>query len=255
MATDRNFEDLIHEGLSIPVDGWDFSWFAGRAVEGRPPWGYQRLVAERLPQARRVLDLQTGGGEVTAGALQASGAHPEQLVATESWSPNVPLAQSALAPWGGVVIECADTEVPVEPESFDLVVSRHPVVVPWTAAARAMAPGGRYLSQQVGQGSVRELTEAMIGSYEVGNSRNPDLTAAAAGRAGLTVTRLEVASLPMEFADIAAVIVFLRKVIWIVPEFSVERYRPRLLALHERIQQSGPFRCTSERFLIECRKP
>lgn len=253
MAPDRTFDDLIDEGTSVPVDGWDFSWFTGRAVEQRPPWQYQRLVAARLAQSRRVLDLQTGGGEVTAGALNISGAHPERLVATESWPPNVALARSALAPWGGQVVECADSQVPVEPDSFDLLVSRHPVVVRWPAVARAMAPGGMYLSQQVGQGSVRELTEAMIGPYEISDSRNPDLTATAAQRAGLTVTRLEIASLPMEFADVAAAIVFLRKVIWIVPEFSVERYRRQLLALHERIVRDGPFRATSERFLIECR--
>ncbi len=37
--------------------------------------------------------------------------------------------------------------------------------------------------------------------------------------------RLEKASLPAVFHDIAAVIVFLRKVIWTVPDFSVDRYR------------------------------
>jgi len=130
-----DFDALVAEAESVPVDGWEFSWFDGRATEGRPPWGYQRLLARRLPAARRVLDLQTGGGEVTAGALRMSGARPRRLVATESWPPNVTIARQTLQPWNATVLECADTEVPVAEASFDLVVSRHPVVTPWRLVA------------------------------------------------------------------------------------------------------------------------
>jgi hypothetical protein len=59
----------------------------------------------------------------------------------------------------------------------------------------------------------------------------------------------------MEFFDVAAVIVFLRKVIWIVPGFTVDRYRDRLLAMHQRIETHGPFVAHSQRFLIEAHKP
>jgi len=48
---------------------------------------------------------------------------------------------------------------------------------------------------------------------------------------------------------------FLRKVLWTVPGFSVERYRERLLAMHDVIQRDGAFVAHSERFLIEARKP
>ena len=54
--------------------------------------------------------------------------------------------------------------------------------------------------------------------------------------------------------DVAAVVVFLRKVIWIVPGFTVAGYRDRLRALHEQIGRDGPFRATSVRFLFEARK-
>jgi hypothetical protein len=50
-------------------------------------------------------------------------------------------------------------------------------------------------------------------------------------------------------------VVFLRKVIWIVPCFTVDRYRDRLADLHQRIQAEGPFVAYSQRFLIEARKP
>jgi hypothetical protein len=76
MAT---FEALVAEGAAVPVDGWDFSWFAGRATEQRPSWRYARLMGERMARARRALDLQTGGGEVLAGIPHP----PPELVATE----------------------------------------------------------------------------------------------------------------------------------------------------------------------------
>ena len=57
------------------------------------------------------------------------------------------------------------------------------------------------------------------------------------------------------FDDIGAVVYFLRLVVWIVPGFTVERYRAELRELHERIRADGRFVATSHRFLIEARKP
>jgi hypothetical protein len=59
----------------------------------------------------------------------------------------------------------------------------------------------------------------------------------------------------MEFFDAGAMVYFLRKVIWFAPDFSVETYRDRLRALHDRIQADGPFTAYSRRFLVEARKP
>ncbi|HKS43858.1 MAG TPA: hypothetical protein VJT49_01855 [Amycolatopsis sp.] len=57
------------------------------------------------------------------------------------------------------------------------------------------------------------------------------------------------------FSDIATVVHFLCKVIWIVPGFTVEGHRRRLADLHEHIQREGSFVALAERFLIEARKP
>jgi hypothetical protein len=56
-----SFDDLLAEGAAVPVEGWDFSWFEGRATEERPPWGYARMMAERMARAQAALDVQTGG--------------------------------------------------------------------------------------------------------------------------------------------------------------------------------------------------
>lgn len=144
--------------------------------------------------------------------------------------------------------------LPFPDESFDLLISRHPTVVLWDEIARVLGPGGTYLSQQVGAGSVRELTDFMMGPQPVSPDRDPELARDEATAAGLDVVGLTNESLPMRYKDVAAVIVFLRKVIWIVPGFTVERYLPRLREMHEQIRAAGPFSATSERFLIEAHK-
>ncbi|WP_433372416.1 class I SAM-dependent methyltransferase [Actinoplanes sp. CA-142083] len=249
MAT---FEELVAEGLSVPVEGWDFSWFAGRATEERPSWGYARLMGDRMAQVGRALDLQTGGGEVLASMRRA----PQKLVATEGWPPNAELARKRLAPLGGRVVEAGeDDDLPFPDGSFDLVVSRHPVTVHWSEIARVLAPGGTYLSQQVGAGSLRELIDFMMGPQQVGDARDPERARREATNAGLTVADLRSEALRIEFFDVAAVIVFLRKVIWTVPNFTVDAYRDRLEALHTQIESTGPFVAHSQRFLIEAHKP
>ncbi|GAA0563171.1 class I SAM-dependent methyltransferase [Paractinoplanes ferrugineus] len=248
----KSFAELVAEGQSVPVEGWDFSWFAGRATEQRPSWGYARLMGDRMARAGRALDLQTGGGEVLAGIPGA----PPTLVATEGWSPNAALARERLAALSGRVVEVDENDdLPFEDGSFDLVVSRHPATSRWSEVARVLAPGGTYFSQQVGAGSVRELTDFMMGSQPVSPVRDPERARIAAIEAGLTVVDLRSEALRMEFFDVAAVIVFLRKVIWTVPDFTVAAYSDRLAALHTQISEHGPFVAHSQRFLIEANKP
>ena len=251
-ARSRSFEDLVAEGAAAPVDGWDFSWFDGRATEQRPPWGYARLLDDAMARATSALDLQTGGGEVLAGIRRGRAV----LVATESWPPNAALARNRLAPLGAMVVLAPDTgPLPLADGAFDLVTSRHPTVTVWPEIARTLRPGGAYLSQQVGAGSNRGLYEFLMGPQPLGSSRDPAAHAELARRCGLVVDQLETASLRVEFFDVAAVIVFLRKVIWTVPDFSVDRYRRRLRDLHEVIVRDGRFCCRSQRFLIRARKP
>jgi SAM-dependent methyltransferase len=246
-----SFDDLLAEGAAVPVEGWDFSWFEGRATEERPPWGYARMMAERMARARAALDVQTGGGEVLAQISHP----PPVLAATESWPPNVAIAGRNLAPLGAEVAEVADdADLPFPAESFDLVVSRHPTEVEWTEIARVLRPGGTYFSQQIGAGSNRELIDFMMGPQPVSQARSTAVAVAAARRAGLTVADLRQASLRTVFNDVGAVVYFLRKVLWTVPGFTVEAYREPLRRLHDKIQAEGPFVAHAQRFLIEARK-
>ncbi|NUV98570.1 class I SAM-dependent methyltransferase [Streptomyces sp. CAI 127] len=253
-ASRDRFEALVAEADAVSVDGWDFSWLDGRATEERPSWGYARAMADRLGRAHAALDLQTGGGEVLASAPKL----PPVTVATEAWPPNIARATALLHPLGAVVV--ADEDEPPLPfgdAAFDLVVSRHPVTTWWEEIARVLAPGGTYFSQQVGPASVFELVEYFLGPQppEVRRGRHPEDARAAATAAGLEVVDLRSETLRTEFRDIGAVVYFLRKVIWMVPGFTVEQYRPQLAALHRKIETEGPFLARTARFLIEARKP
>lgn len=250
---DRSFEELVAEAESAPVDGWDFSWFEGRATEQRPSWGYQRLMSARLGEVQAALDLQTGGGEVLAGAEK----FPPTMAAVESWPPNAALATARLHPRGVVVVAtAAESPLPFADEAFDLVTSRHPNTVWWNEIARVLRPGGRYLAQHIGPATVSEMVEYFIGPQpEAWARRHPDNERAAAQAAGLQIVEMRLERLRQEFFDIGAVVHFLRKVIWTVPDFTVERYLGRLRELHERIEAQGPFVAHAARVLVEARKP
>jgi SAM-dependent methyltransferase len=198
------------------------------------------------------LDIETGGGEV----LAAMSRPPAFLAATESWPPNIRVARARLAPLPGHLVAVADAPtLPFVANTFELVVSRHPVVVLWDEVLRVLRPGGTYLSQQIGAGTNRELTDFMMGPQPINESRDPDHARAAAEAAGLEVVDLQSCALRVAFFDVGAVVHFLRKVHWTVPGFTSARYTERLRAVHEQIENTGRFTSTAQRLLVEARKP
>ncbi len=256
--TDTAFEDLLAEGAAVPTEGWDFSWFEGRATEARPSWGYAGSLAGRLAGATAVLDIQTGGGEVLDFALARAAAAPVLTVATEGWPANVAKATTLLRPHGiAVVASPEEAPLPFADATFDLVTSRHPVRPLWGEITRVLQPGGTYFAQHVGPRSVYGLVEYFLGPQPeaASHDRHPDNERAGAEAAGLEMVDLRAERLRIEFHDIAAVVHFLRKVVWMVPDFTVEAYEPRLRALHEQLTGQGPFVAHSTRHLFEARKP
>jgi SAM-dependent methyltransferase len=254
LSVEKSFDELVDEAAQASVEGWDFSWLAGRATEERPSWGYQRLLSGRLAAASAALDIQTGGGEVLAGAGAEN--FPWTMVATEGWPPNIAKATALLHPLGAVVV--ADPDEPPLPfgdGAFDLVTSRHPATVHWTEIARVLAPRGIYFAQHVGGGTNVEISEYFLGPLTPGDDRDSDVEGDRARAAGLEIVQCRNERLRLEFFDVGAMVFFLRKVIWTVPDFAVERYRDRLRDLHEQIERDGVFRSTMSRTLIEARKP
>jgi SAM-dependent methyltransferase len=248
----RSFEDLVTEAEKANVTGWDFGWLEARATEERPPWGYSRLLNERLAHVCSALDIDTGGGEV----LSESAILPERMCVTEAWPPNAERARQLLGPRGVEVYEVSEDGVlPFPDQTFELVTSRHPVNPKWQEIYRVLSPGGRYFAQHVGPASAFELIEFFLGPLpKYGHARDPLVERALAEQAGLVITNLQTARGRMEFFDIGAVIWILRKCVWWIPDFSVDRYRDKLLELDRHIRHQGPLVAHSTRHLIEAQR-
>ena len=255
----RSFDELVAEAAAAPVDGWEFSWLDGRATEQRPSWGYQRQLARRLSGVSAAVDLNTGGGEVLAGVekLAEFTTFPPTMAATESWPPNAARATALLHRHGVVVVTVPDRPpLPFGDEAFDLVSSRHPLATWWDEIARVLRPGGHYFAQQIGPATMLELSEFFLGPMPgKGGQYQPEAVRAEAEAAGMEVLDLRLERLRAEFFDVGAVIYFLRKVIWTVPDFSVDDHYERLREMHDRIESDGPFVAHATRVLVEARKP
>jgi len=248
----RAFEDLIDEAAAVDVSGWGFAWLEGRATEERPPWGYARLIATRLAGVASALDIDTGGGEVIAEAPRL----PPKMVATEGWLPNAERARRLLSDRGVDVVHVEQGRpLPFPDASFELVTSRHPVRPDWPEIVRVLIDGGTYLAQHVGPASAFELIEWFRGPLPRDrDSRDPEREAAAARAAGLEVVDLRTARCRMEFFDIGTVVYILRKCVWWVPDFTVDRYRQPLRRLDAHIREHGSSVAHSTRTLIEARR-
>jgi SAM-dependent methyltransferase len=247
-----DFDDLIAEGEAVPVEGWDFSWFEGRAIEERTSWGYSRRLPPLYAQAQAVLDVQTGGGEVFADALSRTDVRPSLIAATESWEPNLALARRALATFGGEVAHVAnDAPLPFDDGVFGVVSSRHPTFMPWAEVARVLEPGGITISQQVVPlATNRELYEFFLGPQDYEPEDGLAYIRGSVRDAGLEEVDLRYEESKIEFFDLAAIVYFLRKVLWTVPDFTVDRYRDRLIELHAEIEERGSFVSYSRHALV-----
>ena len=194
------------------------------------------------------LDIETGGGEVLATRGRAAGAPggDRGVAAQRRGGPD------RLHPLGCPVVAVADAPtLPFVAASFDLVVSRHPVVVLWDEIARVLRPGGTYLSQQIGPGTNRELTDFMMGPQPVNESRSAaQRPGAAPRRRASRWSTCGSCALRVEFFDVGAVVHFLRKVHWTVPGFTPEAYEAALRRLHAAHRAGGRPSCRRPRRLL-----
>jgi SAM-dependent methyltransferase len=258
MAT---FEQLVAEAQAAPVSGWDFSWLTARGSTAAPlPWDYRAEVARHAADAASLLDMGTGGGEWLAKLTP----HPPRTVATEGWPPNVPVAARRLRQGGIPVVQdegAADNRaedanrgrLPFRDGAFTLIINRHEAFLA-AEVSRVLAPGGTFVTQQVD-------THTSDGLYDVLGLPVPEQPASwlplaqrQLGDAGLTVRRAVAGEEVERFADVAAIIYYLRLVSWAVPEFTLERFAGRLRELHD-TPAAWPVTVRQHRFLVVAAKP
>ena len=249
----RAFDDLVAEAVDADVSGWGFDWLEGRAIEERPPWHYSQLLAERLGLVGSALDIETGGGEVVSEVPR----FPTRMVVTESWPPNLESARDLLAPRGVEVVQpLEDGRLPFPDESFELVTSRHPVRPNWQEIYRVLVPGGSYFAEHVGPNSALELIEHFLDPRtDEPSPWEPEREVAMVRQGGLVMTDVRSARCKMEFYDVGAIVWILRKCVWWVPDFSVQKYRSNLVRLDTQIRDGNPVVAHSTRHLIEAWRP
>ncbi|MCA2224760.1 methyltransferase domain-containing protein [Nonomuraea aurantiaca] len=212
---------------------------------------YAERASSLLPAARRLLDLDTGGGELLASLAPL----PRHTVAMEGWPPNISIADRRLRALRVAVLGAAADQIPVRGAAFDLVLNRHGAL---NAAeiARVLVPHGRLLTQQVGSRNGLELNAA-LGAPPATDpaSWTLDVAVDQLRDAGLRVLDAREEMVEYVFHDIGAVVFQLRAVPWQVRDFDLNRYDRRLRALHERLCSQGAFTTRDHRFLIEAELP
>jgi SAM-dependent methyltransferase len=255
------FEELLAAAEAEVFSGWDFSFLAGRSEIGSDPWDYRDRVQKLAADARTMVDLGTGGGEFVASL----DVRAPLTLASEGWMPNVPVADRRLRPLRihVVAVEGArdnalqrftdvDGRLPFADDSLDLVIDRHEA---FRAAevARILAPGGVFLSQQVGSRNEIELNDAL---GDVAPCLSPTLEeyVGQLEGAGLSVIDAREAFPEKRYLDVGVVVSFLRMVPWQCEGFDTREHRERLRDIHRTIETDGAFVVHMHRFLLEARK-
>lgn len=242
-------EDIAH------IHGWDFSHIAGRYTEETDlPWDYRAEAAAQLvqlPAGARILDMDTGGGEF----LRQLGYPPALTSASEGYPPNVELCRRELLPLG-IDFRAGDARgrLPFGDGEFALILNRHG---DFNSAdvARMLAPGGVFLTQQVGAENDRELVELLLGDQPLPFPEQYLAVAAEKFRqAGLEIVDGRECYRPIRFFDVGALVWFARIIAWEFPGFSVEACLPQLGRAQAQIEQTGCVSGRIHRFFLKARK-
>jgi SAM-dependent methyltransferase len=240
--------------IARPFAGWDFSALHGRWREGGMPIDYRSIVGTALAQSTALLDMGTGGGEFLAGLAPL----PAVVCATEGYPPNLPIARARLAPLGVVVLPVAEDDpgaLPFADAAFDLIINRHEYYDP-REVWRTLRPTGRFITQQVGGENYVDLPRA-LGAPENRAFAGWHLAAARADleAVGFTITHAAEAFPPLHFRDVGTLAYYLTAIPWEVPDFTVERYFPRLQALQRHCETAGAIVIRQHRFLLVGERP
>lgn len=245
------FDELVEEAVRAHTGLWDLSFLRGRLTETDPSWDYPAQVRALAGSARALLDMGTGSGAIPASLDPA----PPLVAATEAYPPMVGVAAKRLRARGMHLVQIDPGDEPPLPfrdGAFDVVINRHESFRP-SEVARILAPGGTFLTQQVGGRNMVELNELLEAGPPLYAEYRLEAVTDHVRRAGLEVTDAREELLPATFSDVGAVVHYLLLTPWQVsPGFDLDGYRSRLRALHE--EGEWPLRAHDERFLVRAVK-
>ena len=247
-----DFDTLIQDALSLPFSGWDFAIMADRWKTNPLSWDYAAIARSRMKAITSMLDQDTGGGEL----LSSLAPLPAHTWANENYPPNIPVAYHRLAPMGvRLITDYTSTSIPLPDSSLDLILNRHgdyhePELF------RLLKPGGIFLTQQVGSQNcirlntlIQDEVDYQYASWTLG------IISQQLKSSGFELLNVREEFPVTKFSDIGAVVFYLRIISWQIADFSVEKYRQKLFAIHQQILSHGPLQVREHRILVEARKP
>ncbi|MBR5521770.1 MAG: class I SAM-dependent methyltransferase [Oscillospiraceae bacterium] len=234
------------------IHGWDFSHIEGRYSEDTDfPWDYKETVLKYLTPDKKILDIDTGGGEILLSLK-----HPyNNTAASEGYPPNVELCKNELLPLG-IDFRPGNAEeiLPFEDESFDVIINRHGSFNP-EDIYRMLKPGGLFITQQVGAENERELVNLLCGDTSMSFPQQYlDITVKKFEDEGFTVIEKGEIFKPIRFYDIGALVWFARIIQWEFPEFSVDTHIDKLFQAQRILEKNGCIEGRTHRFMLVAKK-
>jgi SAM-dependent methyltransferase len=260
MSRVYRYELLLQEAIEASDEaGWDLSFLDGRLIAERDfAWDFGTRAATLVQTASSLLDIGTGGGEFLAGLPNL----PPSSYALESFGPNARVARDRLKAFGVIVLEVAPEihepdgvpsisrpRLPFGDAQFDVILARH-AGFGAQEVARVLQPRGCLLTEQIGHLNMQELKAVFGRRPPAPYDCVPDIVSA-----GLTVDDARTETIVAHFHDIGAVVYYLSKVPWHVPDFDTVRHDRELRGLDERIAADGGIAVTLHRTLVMARKP
>ena len=173
-------------------------------------------------------------------------------VATEEWPPNVPVASARLSAIGAPVVHASSLHLPFGAGAFELVLNRHEELDP-AEVARILAPGGRFLAQQVGSDNWRELGDLFPRMTDFGPLF--ELYSQGLRESGLDIVYTDTHERQTAFGGLGDIVYLLTAAPWTIPDFDVERDLDALLALEHALTHERGIVLTETRYIIEAHKP
>lgn len=235
------------------IHGWDFSHIEGRYTEEDTlPWDYKACILKNLNAHKKLLDIDTGGGEFL---LSLNHVCPKTY-ATENYPPNVLLCEERLSTLG-IIFKQADGKgvLPFESGSFDIVINRHGDLNVGEIH-RVLKTGGLFITQQVGAENDRELVKLLIGEDE--KLPFPDqylgIIADKLLERGFEILEKDEHFGTISFYDVGALVWFARIIEWEFPHFSVDGNLEQLKTAQRLLERNGKIEGRTHRFFIVCKK-
>ena len=250
---DELFNYYLKE-FHVKFEGWDFSFIRNRIIESPLEWSYQSLITPHLINAKRVLDMGTGGGEFLSILP-----FPKETYATEGYEQNFKIARQNLEPLGiNVVKILEDRKLDFEKTFFDLIINRHEDYLT-SEIKRVLKKEGHFITQQVGLNNNTDINE-MLGAPLPETEVNPtpddndqwslNFICKDLEEHGFSVQYKNELRYPTRVFDVVALIYYLKAIPWQVEDFSIEKYKDQLHEIHEKIMNNGYIDIMSERYLV-----